>query len=143
MERLKNKSARRYLRTVRGLLPCSRKMKAEITEPLRRSLVEFLTEQPNAVTDDIRERFGEPEIIAASCLEEVETSELLCKLRIRRKVVAIVVAAVFLILTSWTAYIIYTENKVNSYLYGSDVTEPVEIEYLETYAETDAETSTP
>ena len=106
-EKLKNNPARRYLRKVRGLLPCSRKMKDEITAPLRRSMAEYLLEQPDASAEDFRARFGTPEVIAASCLEDVETTDLLRRLRLRRRVMAILVSAVILILLSWGCYLAY------------------------------------
>ena len=101
MERLKNRAARRFVRKVRSFLPCSRKMKNEITASLRRNMAEFLAEQPDAAADDLRARFGTPEVIAATCLEDVEATELLCRLRIRRRVLTILITAVILALLSW------------------------------------------
>lgn len=112
-EKLENKAARRYLRKVRALLPCSRKMKHEITAPLRRSLAEYLEERPDASAEDLRARFGAPEVIAASCLEEVETSDLLRRLRNRRRIIAVAITAAFLVLLSWWGFLAYHYYRLN------------------------------
>jgi len=113
-EKIANKSAREYLRTVRGLLPCSRKVKDEITAPLRRSVAEFLCEQENASTEDLRRRFGAPEVIAASCLEDADTTEILRRLRFKRRVLTIVISTVIVILTSWVLYLKFVTEEVRN-----------------------------
>ena len=100
-EKLENRRARQYLRKVRGQLSCSRKMKDEITGSLRRSIAEYLLEQPDASEEDFRTRFGAPELIAAFCLEDAETTDLLCRLRHKRRVAAILVTTVVIMLLSW------------------------------------------
>ncbi len=125
-EKLKNKTARRYLRKVRGLLPCSRKMKDEITAPLRRSMAEYLLERPDASAEDFRARFGTPEVIAASCLEDVETTDLLRRLRLRRRVTAILVSTAFAALLVWVGFIIRSYYEVkNQVINGPEVTTPI------------------
>ena len=124
-EKLKNNPARRYLRKVRGLLPCSRKMKDEITAPLRRSMAEYLLEQPDASAEDFRARFGTPEVIAASCLEDVETTDLLRRLRLRRRVTAILVSTAFAALLVWVGFLIRSYYEVKNQVNGPDVTTPI------------------
>ena len=125
-EKLKNNPARRYLRKVRGLLPCSRKMKDEITAPLRRSMAEYLLERPDASAEDFRARFGTPEVIAASCLEDVETTDLLRRLRLRRRVTAILVSTAFAALLVWVGFLIRSYYEVkNQVIDGFDVTTPI------------------
>ena len=124
MERLMNRAGRSYLRKVQGLLPCSRKMKCEITAPLRRSMAEYLAEQPDATAESLRTRFGAPEVIAATCLEDVDTTELLQKLRVRRRVLTIVITAAFLALLSWGCTIAIAYHNFKSTTWGG-VTEKV------------------
>ena len=124
-EKLKNNPARRYLRKVRGLLPCSRKMKDEITAPLRRSMAEYLLEQPDASAEDFRARFGTPEVIAASCLEDVETTDLLRRLRLRRRVTTILVSTAFAALLVWVGFLIRSYYEVKNQVNGPDVTTPI------------------
>ena len=64
-------------------------------------MAEFLAEQPDAAADDLRARFGTPEVIAATCLEDVEATDLLRRLRIRRRILTILITAVILALLSW------------------------------------------
>lgn len=109
MEKLKNKAAERYMRQVRSLLPCSRGIKDEITAPLRKSVDAFLAEDPAADAEAIRTRFGTPETIAASCLENTDTAEVLRRLQTKRRIVSLVVAAVILALLIWVGVFAHAE----------------------------------
>lgn len=120
MEKLTNKAARRYLRQVRQLLPCSRSMKDKITGPLQGSLKEFLKERPEADTETLQLRFGTPESIAASCLENTDTADVLLRLRVRRRVMAAIIAAVIVLLASWCGYLMHTERSLKNYLDGHE-----------------------
>ena len=58
----------------------------------------YVTEHPNADYRDIMTRFGTPERIAESCVEEMKPGELLDGMRIRHKIL-LVVAATAAVLT--------------------------------------------
>lgn len=118
MEKLTNKAARRYLRQVRQLLPCSRSMKDKITGPLQGSLEEFLKERPEADTETLLLRFGAPESIAASCLENTDATDVLQRLRVRRRVMAAILAAVIVLLGSWCWFLMHTDLSLKHYLDG-------------------------
>jgi len=132
MDKLKNKAARRYLRQVRHLLPCSRAVKDEITAPLVQSLDAFLTEQPQANIEALRDHFGAPETIAASCLENTDTGEVLKRLQWKRRILAIAAAAVASVLISWAVFqqIYYLDLK-HTVLDGYQTTEIGVIEVIE------------
>jgi hypothetical protein len=101
-------------------------MKDEITAPLRRSMAEYLLERPDASAEDFRARFGTPEVIAASCLEDVETTDLLRRLRLRRRVTAILVSTAFAALLVWVGFIIRSYYEVkNQVINGPEVTTPI------------------
>lgn len=129
MDKLTNQVARQYLRQVRGLLPCSRAVKDEITAPLVRSLNAFLEEQPQADAEALRARFGVPEAIAATCLESTDTAVVLKKLRTKRRFLAIVAAAAAAVLIFWAGFLgfCYLQLK-NEVLDGYTVTEAPLIE---------------
>ncbi len=101
------------------MLPCSRRMKDEITAPLLRSVIEFLAEQENVSAEDLRNRFGTPEVIAASSLEDADTTEILRRLRVKRKLTAIVVAAVIMALLSWGGYLAYSNYKLENQFFSA------------------------
>lgn len=125
-EKITNRSARKYLRKVRTLLPCSRKMKDEITAPLRRSMAEYLSEQQGATAAELQARFGTPEVIAASCLEDVDTTEVLRRLLLRRRVLTVVITAVILILLSWGCTVAIAYHNFSNSINGRDQDEYTE-----------------
>lgn len=123
MEKLTNKAARRYLRQVRQLLPCSRSMKDKITAPLRQSISDFLAEQPEADTQALQLRFGAAEAIAASCLENTDTAAVLRQLRVKRQIVKAVLAAIMILLLAWGAFEVYAAIRLRQYLDGDSLSE--------------------
>lgn len=99
--RMRNRAARRYLREVRSWLPCSRKLKRGILEKIGGTISEYLAEKPGADYDKLLTRFGTPQQIAASYVDEMETGELLRDLRIRRKIVGILTAVAATVVILW------------------------------------------
>lgn len=61
----------------------------------------YATENPRLDYAAIVARFGDPCAVAESCVEEMETPELLKNLRVRRKVVSIVAAVALAIVILW------------------------------------------
>ena len=114
MDKLRNKAARRYLRHIRGLLPCSRRLKDEIAAPLLKSLDDFLTERPDADMEALLARFGAPESIAASCLACADQAEVLRKLQTKRRITTIIVAAVIVVLLSWGCFLFGVYHKLQA-----------------------------
>lgn len=118
MERLRNKAARKYLRQIRGLLPCSGKIKDEITAPLLDSLSGYLSEHPTAELSDFCSRFGSPETVAAMCLENSDTASILRRLQIRRKILSVVVITAILLLLTWVGFLLHTTAQIKSEVIG-------------------------
>lgn len=102
-----NRPARRYLRQIRGWLPCAGSMKRKMLTEIRETLLEFLADHPDADEQTIISRFGTPQQIAASYVDEAETEELLRRLRIRRRVVSIACAAAVACVTIWAGAILF------------------------------------
>lgn len=92
---------RTYLRKVRSYLPCSRRERKQIMAQITYSVKAFIAQEPEAGYEQLCARFGAPEVIAASCVENMGTAELLRSLRIRRRIVAIVAAVMAAVLVSW------------------------------------------
>lgn len=66
-------------------------------ERVEASVRAFVTEYPNADYRAIVTRFGTPERIAESCVEEMEPGELLDGMRIREKMLLVVMATAALL----------------------------------------------
>ncbi|MDO5401130.1 MAG: DUF6120 family protein [Eubacteriales bacterium] len=101
----RNREARRYLRAIRGWLPCAGKMKGQMLGNIQSSLDEFLSEKPDADYQALVDRFGTPQQIASTYVDEAETGELLRLLRVRRKVVSIISAVAAALVLTWAAYV--------------------------------------
>ena len=99
--------AKRYVRCVGEALYCSRKTKTQILSQISESVEDYLLQHPEADFEMLQTRFGTPKQIAASCVDEQDALALFHKVRIKKKVLALVagvMAAIFLMwigLVSW------------------------------------------
>lgn len=80
----------RYLWEVREELPGNRRQKKQILSRVESSVQDFVIENPHVDYATITQRFGTPQQIAASYIEEMSTPELTQQLRIRKTIVRIV-----------------------------------------------------
>ena len=71
------------------------------------SVRDFATRNPQADYDAITTRFGTPRQIAASCLEDMDTEELVQHLMIGRRIAAIVGAAALTVVLLWAGVVGY------------------------------------
>ena len=109
---------RRYYRAVCGWLPGSRKLKKQVIAQLRVSVTSYLEQEPDASFDMLRERFGEPQAIAAAYVDNTDTAELLRALRVRRRVVTTVTAAAVIALILWAGVVTWAAVILNNNLHG-------------------------
>lgn len=98
----------RYLWKVRRELPGSGKQKEQILSRVESSVRDFVTENPNADYAAIEQRFGTPQQIAASCIEEMDAQELTLQLRIRKTIVRIVAATALVLVLLWAGVVVTT-----------------------------------
>lgn len=96
----------RYLWKVRGELPGNRRQKKQILSRVESSVRDFVTENPNADYAAIEQRFGTPQQIAASCIEEMDAQELTLQLRIRKTIVRIVAATALVLVLLWAGVVV-------------------------------------
>lgn len=96
----------RYLWGVRSELPGSGKQKEQILSRVESSVRDFVTENPNADYAAIEQRFGTPQQIAASCIEEMDAQELTLQLRIRKTIVRIVAATALVLVLLWAGVVV-------------------------------------
>ena len=103
--RIRNRQARKYCRLVRSFLPCSAKQRRLILGEIKSNLSAYLEENPSASFEEIESRFGTPRQIAVAHVEEMGTEELLKRLRIRKRIFAVISAAVVLALLIWSSVV--------------------------------------
>ena len=101
---MRNRSVLRcYIRDVKNALACSGKMRRSILSQLRKSVEDYLCQDPNADLEAIRSRFGTSQEIAASCMDGQETFTLIRKFR--KKTTLITAAAVVAVLLVCAGYV--------------------------------------
>lgn len=100
-----NREAVRYLKTVYRFLPCKRNQKRKIISEIKNSVALFLTENPNSNFDSITVRFGDPKVVAASLVEEMQGVEILRDLQIKKRIISAVIVAVTTIVAIWLAVV--------------------------------------
>ena len=108
-----------YLRGVSDALPCGRKVKKQIVSQISDSIENYLQENPNADFEMIQSHFGTPQEIATSYINEQDLSALINKMRVRKKVIAIVAGVMAAMLLLWIGSVvsetIYSRKAVNGY----------------------------
>ena len=90
-----------YFRNVAKALPCSRKNKQPIIAQFRDSVNEYLEANPDADFSTVQDHFGTPQQIAYGFLDGRNVFFLLRKLRITKRIVAIVACATAVALLLW------------------------------------------
>lgn len=106
MEKL-NRDARRYLREIRGCVPCAGRMRRKMMRDIHEMLWEFFSKQPEADYSTIVDRFGTPQQIASSYVDEMATGEVLSNLYIRKKVLTLVSTLAIVIVLLWLGVVSY------------------------------------
>lgn len=112
MSREQNWYIRRYVRAVSTFLPCSGKRKKPWLADLRAQAESYVAEGGDAAA--LEQRFGTPQQMAFSYVDEMPTADLLAELHIRRRLVAvtaIVLAAALAILAAALVWQQYTLHK--------------------------------
>lgn len=97
----RNVALKRYYRSIRNCLPSSHKLKAKVLAEIKSNINAYLLENPSANIASIEARFGAPEQIAASYVDELETPELLKKFQIRKKILTLTISAIAIVLILW------------------------------------------
>lgn len=95
------KELRQYYLAIRSLLPCCWKRKNAFIRTLDSSIAAYISEHPDADFTQIERHFGTPQQIAASYIEEMDPQEITDKLKVRKRILQIVVSAVFLCALVW------------------------------------------
>ena len=119
------KELKKYYRQIKRWLPCGGKTKKRLMENIQSTVKEYLANNPEADFSAVQARFGTPQQIAASFIDEMDTAELLGKIRIRRRITSIITASVLLALLFWGTFLAIALADEISNSYGYDKTEIV------------------
>ena len=102
---VKNRATRQYMREVKALLPGVGKQKKSILDCIHATVEGYLMENPDADYEAITARLGSPNQIAASCMEEMDTVEVMKKLHTKKRIVCIVAAAAVAVVLLWAGVV--------------------------------------
>lgn len=111
MSREQNWYIRRYVRAVSTFLPCSGKRKKPWLADLRAQAESYVAEGGDAAA--LEQRFGTPQQMAFTYVDEMPTADLLAELHIRRRLVAVTAItlaaalAIYIAVLVWQAYLVY------------------------------------
>ena len=81
------------------------KQREMILTRMEASVRDFVSERPDANYNAITERFGTPEQIVTTCLEEIDGHELARELNSRRKIVRIVLTTAVIMVSLWAVVV--------------------------------------
>lgn len=116
MSREQNWYIRRYVRAVSGFLPCSGKRKKPWLADLRAQAESYVAEGGDAAA--LEQRFGTPQQMAFSYVDEMPTAALLAELHIRRRLVAVTVIALAAALAILAAALVWQQYTLHKDLSG-------------------------
>lgn len=115
-------SALRYLGQIWWKIPGSWKQKKKILSCVATPVRDYAERNPDGGYDAIVLRFGEPERIAESYLEELDISDIRKQLAIRKKIVVIISLSAICIVLLWAGVVFaalihnHTQNGGNVYI---------------------------
>lgn len=96
------KELKKYYRQISGWLPCGGSVKREMMCAIRESVDGFVTNHPGIAFSAVQTNFGTPQQIAAAYVDELDTAELLNKLRVRRRILKVLLIGVAVALAIWS-----------------------------------------
>ena len=102
-----NPALKRYIRSIRKILPCSGKMKKNIISQISETIEDYLLQDPTADLETIQAHFGTPQEIAEHCMDEQDTFAQWKKIRNKKRILSVtagLMAALFLLGAGFLAW---------------------------------------
>lgn len=96
-----NEDLKKYYRNIRRCLPCGNKLKRQIMDSIKTQVNSYLDESPSVDFTSVQQHFGTPQQIAAAYIDEMTSSEILKKIKVKKAVITITCAAVAVIVFIW------------------------------------------
>ena len=125
-----NKQVKDYLKQIRSHLPCSRKERKQIMAGISNEVNLYLEQEPDSGTEELWARFGAPEAIAASCVEEMGISEIMKRLQQRKRILGGVLGAIALVFLCWSLWLCSEVIDYSYYVDGYYIIETSKVELL-------------
>ena len=110
----RNNQLKKYYRSIKSWLPGSAKQNKLILTKIQEDIAAYAEENPDTGADEIKQRFGTPQQIAAACVDEMGMGELLHQLRVRKKVTATIRNAVLFLIVVLVALAVLSVPRVDS-----------------------------
>ena len=104
-----------YIRSIRRELPCSGKKKRQFISQIRCSIMDFLQENPEADLEAVQAHFGTKQEIVEDFVRNEDASNLLRKMSIKKKVLAIIAGVMIFITVTWGAVVIWNVIETKKY----------------------------
>lgn len=98
---------KRYIRSIRMEIPCAYEMKKSIMQRIQESVELYLEQNPTADIEEVRAHFGTPQAIALSYIEDQDGLELLKKMHLKRRILAMVAGVLAVVVLSWVGIAIW------------------------------------
>ena len=95
------KLVKKYCREIRKWLPCSWNLKKRIISEISDNVAHYLSDAQTAKYSDIEQRFGTPKQIATTYINEMDTSDLLENLRVKRKITTAIISTCLVLIAIW------------------------------------------
>ena len=102
---------KQYIRSIRRELPCSGKKKRQFISQIRCSIMDFLQENPEADLEAVQAHFGTKQEIVEDFVRNEDASDLLRKMSIKKKVLAIIAGVMIIILAIWACVVAWSMYK--------------------------------
>ena len=118
----------RYLLTVFRHLPGSWKQRIRIVRKMGRSIRDYVSEGADVTYGQLVKRFGEPRQVAFIYVNEMETDELIMRLKINSRIVSAVLVAVTLLIIMRFCFNLVSLNAFERDVNGYAVVEIIEVE---------------
>lgn len=102
-----NPALKRYIRSIRKILPCSGKMKKNIISQISETIEDYLLQDPTADLETIQAHFGTPQEIAVHCVDGQDTFAQWKKIRNKKRILSVtagLMAALFLLGAGFLAW---------------------------------------
>lgn len=96
---------KRYIRSIRKTLPCSRKMKRAVVSQISKSIEDYLIQNPAADLEAVQDHFGTPQQIAVNCVDGQDAFVQLQKLRTKKRILSVTAGVMVALLLVWTGFV--------------------------------------
>ena len=111
---------KKYIRKISHCLPCSGEEKKQVIAHFQEDVLDYMVQNPNSTFSDLQAQFGTANEIAKLYVSDQESSVLLKKMQLRRKVLGILAGVMAAFLLMWFAIVAIdaygTQKTNNGYL---------------------------